>query len=148
VNCRRLAAGRGFSLLELLITLAVLAIVTSYAVAAWRDHIKKVRRSEAMSLLMQLTVRQEQFRLQALRYARGAELSAAPPAGLGITATSPGYVLTTTATDDDFQGIASVQPDGPQADDTRCWLFGIDSSGRRWAENRSGTDTSDYCWQR
>ncbi len=148
MNIRRHTAGRGFSLLELLITIAVLAIVTSYAVAGWRDHIKKTRRSEAMTLLMQLTVRQEQFRLQAMRYARGAELSAAPPTGLGITATGASYLLTTSATDNDFQATASVQPGGPQADDTRCWLFGVDSSGRRWAANRGGTDTSDYCWQR
>ena len=33
---------------------------------------------------MQIAARQEQFRLQALRYAHGMELGAAPPAGLGI----------------------------------------------------------------
>ena len=139
---------RGFSLLELLITVAVLAIVTNYAVAAWREQVIKVRRSEAMALLMQVAARQEQFRVQALRYAEGAELSAAPPSGLGLDVSNAGYLLATTATTNDFAATATVQAGGLQADDTDCWLFGIDSSGQRWAENRAGTDTSEQCWQR
>jgi len=139
---------RGFSLPELLITVAVLAIVMNYAVAAWREQIIKVRRSEAMALLMQIAARQEQFRVQALRYAQGAELSAAPPAGLGLNASSAGYVLATTATANAFVATATAQAGGLQADDTYCWLFGIDSSGQRWAENRAGTDTSEQCWRR
>jgi len=138
---------RGFSLLELLITLAILAIIMNYAIAAWREQIIKTRRTEAMALLMQVAARQEQFRLQALRYADGAELSATPPAGLGINGSGPNYLLATTATADDFQATATVQTGGPQADDTACWLFGIDSSGGRWAENRDGTNTSEQCWR-
>jgi type IV pilus assembly protein PilE len=138
----------GFSLLELLITVTVLAIVMNYAVAAWREQIIKVRRSEAMALLMQVAARQEQFRVQALRYAQGAELSAAPPAGLGLNASSAGYVLATSATANDFAATATVQAGGLQADDTDCWLFGIDSSGQRWAENRAGTAASEQCWRR
>jgi type IV pilus assembly protein PilE len=148
VNVRRRFACCGFSLLELLLTLTVLAIVSSYAVAAWREHIKKVRRSEAITLLMQLTARQEQFRLQAMRYADGIELSAPPPTGLGISATGENYRLASVATDTTFTATATVQYGGQQADDAHCWLFGVDSSGRRWAENRSGRDTSDHCWQR
>jgi len=138
---------RGFSLLELLITLTILAIVMNYGVAAWHEQIIKTRRSEARALLMQIAARQEQFRLQALRYANGAELGAAPPAGLGINGRGPYYLLATTATPNDFQATATVQTDGSQVADTYCWLFGIDSAGQRWAENRAGTDTSEQCWQ-
>ena len=128
--------------------LAVLAIITGYAVAGWREHIRKVRRGEAMSLLMQVAARQEQFRLQAMRYADGTELRATPPGGLGITSTGSDYLLASTITDDGYQATATVQAAGAQGDDTRCWLFGIDSSGRRWAANRAGADTTLQCWQR
>jgi type IV pilus assembly protein PilE len=147
VNIERLLSHRGFSLPELLIALTVLAIVTNYAIAAWREQIIKTRRSEARALLMQIAARQEQFRLQALRYANGAELGAAPPAGLGVDGNGSNYRLTTTATVNDFQATATVQTGGAQADDTYCWLFGIDSTGQRWAENRTGTDTSEQCWR-
>jgi Tfp pilus assembly protein PilE len=128
--------------------LAVLAIITAYAVAGWREHFRKVRRGEAMSLLMQVAMRQEQFRLQAMRYADGPELDAAPPVGLGITSSGSDYLLATIAAADGYQATATAQTSGAQADDTHCWLFGIDSSGRRWAANRAGADTTLQCWQR
>ena len=144
---RRHTLRSGFSLPELLMVLAVLAIITGYAVAGWREQIKKVRRAEAMSLLLQVAARQEQFRLQAMRYAAGPELHAAAPAGLGLTSTGSDYRLAANATDEGYQATATVQTGGAQADDTRCWLFGIDSSGRRWAANRAGADTTLQCWQ-
>ena len=145
---RRYTLHSGFNLPELLMVLAVLAIITGYAVAGWREHFKRVRRGEAMSLLMQVAARQEQFRIQAMRYADGPELRARPPAGLGVTSVGSDYLLAAIATDDGYQATATVETTGAQADDTRCWLFGIDSSGRRWAANRAGGDTTLQCWQR
>lgn len=139
---------RGYSLPELLVTLAVLGILTQFAVAAWRDQVRIARRSEALGLLLQVTTRQEQFRLQALRYASGGELGAAPPAGLGIDATQANYLLATTATASAFETVAIVRTDGAQADDARCWRIGMDSSGHRWAESRTGADTTTLCWRR
>lgn len=133
--------------MELLITLTVLAIVMNYAIVTWHEQIVKTRRSEARASLMQIAARQEQFRLQTLRYANGADLGAAPPAGLGINDSGSNYLLATTATANFFQATATVQTDGPQADDVHCWLFGIDSTGQRWAENRDGTNTSEQCWR-
>ena len=85
----------GFSLAELLVTLAIVAIVMSFAVPAWQAHMQSVRRSDATTLLMQVATRQAQFRIQNGNYADTLALTARPPAGIGI---DPGnsYVLTAT----------------------------------------------------
>ena len=136
----------GFSLAELLVTLAIVAIVMSSAVPAWQAHLRSVRRTAATTLLMQVATRQAQFRIQHGNYADTAVLTAAPPAGMGI---DPGnsYLLTAQITPFGYTAVASVDPRGPQRDDSQCWLLGIDETGRHWAENRAGDDATTVCWR-
>jgi type IV pilus assembly protein PilE len=137
----------GFSLLELLIVITVIAIITSIAVPGWRAHVLASRRTEAVAMLMQIATRQEQFRLQQHYYASTKELTAASPGGLGILNTANRYILTAAAGDHGFTAFATVNVKGTQADDQTCWLFGIDETGRRWSENNSGGITTTQCWR-
>jgi type IV pilus assembly protein PilE len=139
----------GFTLPELLLVMAILAIITGLALPAWRNHVITTRRTDAIALLMQVTARQEQFRLANRRYAITAELATAPPAGLGILNAGGNYLLTASARSAGatYQVIATVNRSGPQADDENCWLFGMDEAGKRWARNRAGADTTKICWR-
>ena len=143
---RRRTRRPGFSLAELLVTLAIIAIVMSYAVPAWQAHVQSVRRTDATTLLMQVATRQAQFRIQHGHYADTLTLTAAPPAGLGI---DPGrnYRLEAHITPFGYTAVASVDPRGPQQHDNQCWLFGVDGTGRYWAENSAGDDTTAFCWR-
>jgi prepilin-type N-terminal cleavage/methylation domain-containing protein len=143
---RRSARRPGFSLAELLVTLAVVAIVMSYAVPAWQAQVQSVRRTDATTLLMQVATRQAQFHIQQGYYADTLTLTAAPPAGLGIDPGSS-YSLEARITPFGYTAIASVDPRGPQKDDSQCWLFGMDETGRHWAENSAGDDTTPFCWR-
>jgi len=137
----------GFSLLELLIVITVVAIITSIAVPGWRTHVMASRRTEAVAMLMQIATRQEQFRIQQHRYAASKELTTAPPGGLGILNTANRYILTMTSSDHGFTAFATVNVNGTQADDLVCWLFGLDETGRRWSESNRGEISTTQCWR-
>jgi type IV pilus assembly protein PilE len=137
----------GFSLLELLIAMAIVAIIASIAIPAWRAHLLAARRTEAVAMLLQLANRQEKFRLQQQRYAATDELTTMPPAGLGLLNTGARYILTTSASDQAYTAFATVDTAGTQAADTQCWVFGITESGQRWSESNTGAITTTLCWR-
>ena len=50
---------RGFTLIELMITVAVIAIISAIAIPSYQNHILKSRRSEAITQLLQAQLKQE-----------------------------------------------------------------------------------------
>lgn len=59
----------GFTLIELMMTIAVIGIVMGIAWPQYQQYIAKGKRAEAQSFLMDLAQRQQQFLLDARRYA-------------------------------------------------------------------------------
>lgn len=60
---------RGFTLIELMMVVAILGIVASIAMPAYTEYVKKGRRSAAQSHLMEIAQRQQQYLLDARAYA-------------------------------------------------------------------------------
>lgn len=74
---------RGFTLIELMITLAILTIILAIAVPAFQDQVRKSRRSDAVSALQAWQLRLEQWRANNASYANttpASSLYPAPPA--------------------------------------------------------------------
>lgn len=116
----------GFSLIELMIVVAVVGILSSVAYPAYVEQYRKARRAEAQTLLMNVANRQQQFLLDTRVYAD-------TPAALNITvapSVSANYALTIavgTATVPVFTVTAT--PLGAQVLDTRCGVMTVTSTG-------------------
>ena len=138
---------RGVTLVELLIVLAVAALLATLAVPSYRMHVLRAQRSAAMTALLDVATAQERFHLQHGRYALDSELSSAPPDGLGKSsdAGSGRYRITIEAAGTaDF--IVSAAATGTQLGDGACRRFTLDSLGRRGATDGAGQAASG-CWR-
>lgn len=105
---------RGFSLIEVLTVLAIVAVVGALALPGFRDQVLQGRRAEAREALQAIQLAQERFRSRSPRYADRLE-------DLGQPATTKGglYRLRIAQADATrYQAEAVAQ--GAQSADRRC----------------------------
>ncbi len=145
------ACKRGFSLTELLVALAILALLAAAAAPLWQRQIERTRRLDATDALLRIAVAQERFYLENGRYAGSSELQAAPPTGLGVAGTERGYYALELralagGADSGYEARAMARQPGAQAGDEQCRMLALDSTGRRSAETSEGADSSEACW--
>lgn len=137
---------RGFTLVELLIVVAVLSLIALAAVPSWQRHVRRVNRVEAIVALHALLAAQERGYLAAGRYT--SNITAAPPAGLGMSQFTENarYALSVSVSEDGQSFIATATPtfEGGQLADADCLAFSIDHRGRRAV---SGSAEVRDCWR-
>lgn len=141
---------KGFTLIELMVTVAIVAIIAAVAIPSYRQYILRANRVDATGALLRLAANQERFYLQNNSYASDGEMSDAPPAGLGIDGTERGfYELEITSNDLTlgYEATATVAAGEDQEDDTDCAEFKVDQQGLRTAKNAGNADTTERCWR-
>lgn len=139
-RCRRSAAG--FSLIELMITVAIITILASIALPSYRAYVLRSNRGDATQALLRIAAQQEKFFLQNNTYAATMD-------DLSMDAKSEHgwYDLDITAGDvNGFTAQALANADESQADDDACQTFSIDAQGRKLALDSGGGANEDTCW--
>jgi type IV pilus assembly protein PilE len=140
---------RGFTLLELMIVVVVVAILAAIAFPQYRDYVVRSNRAVAKSLLTQVADRQEQFYVANKRYAGNLDALGYPAnpffvnrQGHAVAADGGNaiYRIVLEASTDATFRIAA-EPRNAQTDDAKCTKFTLDQAGQRLATG-PGTD----CW--
>jgi len=128
---------RGFTLIELMITVAIVAVLATLAFPTYRDHVRKSRRAEAQAFLLSVAARQQQFLVDTRGY--GVTLAAVGiPTPTNVTTAYDVYLCTTpslpctalTAPATSFGLVAAPKTD--QASE-RCGTLSIDENGTKTA---------------
>jgi type IV pilus assembly protein PilE len=97
---------RGFTLIELVIVVAIIGILVAIAIPSYQNHLRKGRRAQAESFLMEVANSQQQYLLDARGYAPDLPtLGKTPPTAVSdfynvtvATATPPpSFTVTATA---------------------------------------------------
>jgi type IV pilus assembly protein PilE len=138
---------RGFTLIELMITVAIIAILSAVAYPAYTSHIVKAKRSAAQSFMQMAATKQEQSMLNARTYytaATAAEWSAQRMTVPSEVATV--YTVTMTADNASTPPSYTVTatPFGNQdAKDTKCKVLTLNNLGTK---GKSGTGALAECW--
>ena len=131
---------RGFTLIEMLISVAVLAIVATLAWPSYQGYVHRARRADAHAALARLQMAQERRRSQQPAYT-----ATLGDGGLGLSASSADghYALATSITDDTASTAyrVSASASGAQAADTACRHLAIDVE-RGSLQMRSGPSTA------
>ena len=96
----------GFTLIELMIAVAIVAVLLAVAMPSYREHVRKSSRAEAQAYMMAVETRQQQFLVDTRAYAATlAVVGVAVPANVDAaytldmptpTAVPPAYTLTLT----------------------------------------------------
>lgn len=134
----------GFSLIELLIVVAIIGILVAVALPAYQNSVLAGGRAEAQSLLMEVASDQERFYSNNNSYSTNAAPLADPPQAtrtsesgryqVGVSACAGGSIANCF--------VATATPQGSQTDDS-CTTLTIDHTGQRGATG----DTVDNCWR-
>lgn len=116
---------KGFTLIELMITVAIVAILAAIALPSYQQYVLKSRRAVAKSFLLDVSAKQQQFLLDARTYATTLNaLNISLPAEISNYYTAS-FSTTPTATTFTIQ----VVPKNGQEKDLNGATITIDSTG-------------------
>lgn len=145
----------GFSLIELMVVVVIIAIIAAFAIPSYQDNIRKSRRADGKSALSDAAARMEQFYLDRRSYTDdmsqlgyvampgGSKTSDSTEAYYRISSVAPTWGgACFPATCYELQAVA-IAPE--QLKDTVCRMFAMDSRGNKTSEDSGGT-ASNSCW--
>jgi len=145
------AAMSGYTLIEIVVALAIVAILASVAVAAYTSQVQKSRRTDARSALLDLAGREEKLFSTTNAYsATPSDLGYAPVGTPFPITVGSGYYTVSVAAPDPNQAAGSptylitATAVGIQANDAQCLTLSVNQLG---AQTSTGTGTAATCWQ-
>lgn len=143
----RARRARGFTLIELVTVMAIIAILSAIAIPQYFQFIARGHRSEARATLTHAAQWMERWRTERGSYQNPQNLPNPPqlPASLqNSPASGPAIYNITVATPTPATYTLTATPIGPMLNDG-CGNFTLDSTGLR---GRSGALDINICWGR
>jgi type IV pilus assembly protein PilE len=138
-------SNQGFTLIELMIVVAIIAVLSAIAIPSYNDYIQRGRRAEARSALQQSALWMERSQTATGTY----PLTAAFPASLSNVPS--GVYTVTLVSANGLTYTLSATPNGAQATDG-CGTFTLNETGVRNVTNQPAGQaavwTAALCWQR
>ena len=147
---KKLNQSYGFTLIEIMITVAIVGILASIAYGSYSSSVEKSRRTDAKDALSQAAVKQERFYLRNNVYTNTIT-------NIGGASSQEGYYTIAVDNTQTLAGAcdnagecyrltATANNPGAQAGDTDCRTLRIDSVGRRNSLSAGNVDTTATCW--
>ena len=133
---------RGFTLIEMVITVLIVAILTAIAYPNYRQYVLRSNRTEGMALLHEAAAREERYLAQNNQYA-----DTVTKLNLSATSATGLYQLTLTADNTNFTYTLTATPQAAQAQDS-CGTLTLTATGTRGAAGQTEpNDTVKDCWR-
>ncbi|WP_026957650.1 type IV pilin protein [Aliagarivorans taiwanensis] len=135
----------GFSLIELMISVAIVAILATVAYPSYTSYVLESRRGESWEALAEVSLLQEQYYLDNGSYATTLVALGLAASGETSFSTDNGHysVTLSAASADAFTVTATAQ--GVQLNDKSCKSISYSSIGAKTAVDSEGS-SSNECW--
>lgn len=133
---------RGFTLIELMIAVAIIGVIASIAFPSYNSYIQKTRRSAAAACLSEHAQFMERYRTSNMSYSGATLATLACSTDLSTAYTFAFKAGEPTAST--FEIEATPRSTGPMASDTACATL---STTHTSAKKISGTGTVADCWR-
>jgi type IV pilus assembly protein PilE len=153
------APSSGFTLIELVVTMVVVAILAAIAIPSYQNQIRHSRRTDAKSALLDLAAREQNLYATTSAYTSVPTSVGYTGAAFPVTVGSGYYSVnitlvaavaptssTVTGTPATFTLVATPVAGTSQASDPACASFSLTSAGQQSALNSGGTDNTSICW--
>jgi type IV pilus assembly protein PilE len=144
----------GFTLIEMMITVVIVAILASIAIPTYTAQVLKAHRTEARTAILDLAGREERILSVSNAY------SAVPTDvgyagttwGTGLTVGSGYYSVLVQAPDPGFAGtspsfVITATAIGNQTGDASCASFSVNQIGQQMSVDSGGATSSTTCWK-
>jgi type IV pilus assembly protein PilE len=135
----------GFTLIEVMVTVAIVGILAAIAIPSYSQYIQKTRRTDAQEKLLDMAAQQERWFFSNNQYAKQAAIDS-----VGGGASKDNFYTVTITTNDaatTYSLTAKSNDDKSQSKDTDCWKFTLTNTGAKSAIKKDTGDNSKTCWQ-
>ena len=134
---------RGFTLIELMVVVAIIAILAAVAIPNYNDHVRKSRRADAKVAVAQTAQRLERCYVDNNTFVYDA--ADAPSCPQNFTTGDGYYTISVNASPTAYSITALPTSKGGQDADSQCNQLTLASNGTKTSKDKSGT-FNDYCW--
>jgi type IV pilus assembly protein PilE len=140
---------KGFSLIELMIVVVIVAILTTIAYPSYRDYITRGRRSDGQSALLDLASRMERYYSQQNTYQTATIGAGATAVRSSNTSPEGWYTLSITAQTASTFTLRATPLNAQATDDLRCQSLTLNNLGVKGitaGPAGAPTGTVAQCW--